>query len=54
MLNTFGLKEKYFQKTIPPQFKEQDNGEDIWVTAICFCILSYFESKKDEEKMIED
>lgn len=51
-LRVFGIKEKYFLESIPAHVrKHYKEPKKIWMTMLCFCILSHFVSKSDKEKM---
>ena len=38
MLDRIGLDQKYFDEHTP----KDENGKDVFMTAICFCIVTFY------------
>lgn len=42
-LSCLGINEKYFISTKPSDIY----SDDAWITMICFCVVSFYESKRE-------
>ena len=54
-MDVFGIKEQYFLKSMPEHIKKHHKEpQKVWMTLLCFCILSEFESMKDKKTMTRE
>lgn len=51
LLDTLGVTRKSFEKSIPKNIRVRPDSEELWITVICFCLLSFHESRKDRERL---
>lgn len=42
LLDTLGVTRASFQKSIPKCLKHTFNPDKLWITVLCFCLLSFY------------